>query len=122
MLEGLPASMHVVVAARHLAEMTNVLAEYQIRHGMRTITKRRPIFEDAMAIARERFAEAGALLPVILDESGTLVQVYPKELKVAVIVMRPIAGKEHFVVRDYDLPKPAIDALLNAAGKKLTQH
>ena len=121
-LDGLPASLHVVVDPRHLAGMSNLLVEYKVPGKFRATTKRRPLYDDAMTIARERFAEAGALLPIGLDATGVLVQVYPKESKVAVVVARSIAGKEHFVVRDYDLPKVVIDSLLSAAGKRPREH
>jgi hypothetical protein len=121
-LEGLPASMHVVIDHRHLAEMNNLLVEYDIPGKFRARKGKRPLFDDALSIARARFIEAGALLPVSFDESSILVQVYPKELKLAVVVCRPIAGKEHFVVRDYELPRPVIQSLINAAGKKPREH
>ena len=121
-LDGLPASMHIVIETRHLAAMDNVLVEYQAPGKFRSTTKRRPIFDDAVAYAIDGFAAAGAMLPVLLDESGILVQVYPKEGKVAVVFLRSIAGKEHFVVRDYDLPPPVMQALLATTGKKHREH
>jgi hypothetical protein len=121
-LDGLPASMHVVIDHRHLAAMNNLLVEYEAPGKFRAIKKHRPLFDDAMAIAQQRFAEAGALLPVVIDESGILVQVYPKENKVAVIVMRTIAGQERFVARDYDLPPSVIKSLLATTKQKHYEH
>ena len=119
-LDGLPASVHVVVDYRPLAAMTNLLVEYQVPNKKFGITTRkRPLFDDVMAIAACCFAEAGALLPITFDEGAVLVQVYPKESKVAVVVQRKIAGEDHYVTRDYDLPRSVIQHLLVSSGKAM---
>lgn len=122
-LQGLQASAHVVIDYRHLAALTNVQVAYEgttkkFRTKANLSKSQRPIFEDAMAIAAERFAEKGALLPVVFDPTSVLVQVYPRERKVAVIVQRRIAGEEFYVTRDYELPYAVIRHLLEAAGKQ----
>src|SRR5574342_753811 len=90
-LDGLQASMHIVIEPRHLAEMTNLVTAYQEKRKFGSITKHRPIFDDAVAYAIEGFAAAGALRPIRFDEKSVLVQVYPKERKIAVVFQRSIA-------------------------------
>ena len=120
-LDGLPASMHIVVAARELANLSNVLTPYTVKSKFRTIQKVRPVFDDAVAHALEAFKAAGALSPVRFDEDSVLVQVYPKDRKVAVIFQRTIAGKDHYLTRIYDLPPPVIESLL-ATVPKIREH
>ena len=144
-IDGLAASIHIVVDYRHLAAMSNVLVEYKAPGKFRPITRQRQIFTDAVAMAAEAFAKEGAVLPATLmpgalrtsnlagvnslaslglDESGVLVQVYPYDGKVAVIFCRRIGRadgepQDYYVTREYDLPKPAMEALLAAAGKRM---
>jgi hypothetical protein len=146
-IEGLAGSMHVVVDYRHLAAMSNVEVEFDAPGKFRPVKKRRQIFDDAAAIAAEAFQKAGAVLPVTLmpgtlrtstlpgvatlsaiglDPSGVLVQVYPVERKVAVVFCRRIGApdatgerQEFYVTREYDVPRPVIESLLAAAGKRM---
>ena len=120
-LDGFDGSAHIVIPHRHLAEMTNLLVPY-MKPGTGKFKRPkeavRPLFDDAMATAAQRFAEAGALLPLTHDESAILCQVYPKDGKLAIIVTRQIKGEDYFVTRTYDLPQPIIEALLANAGKR----
>ena len=124
-LDGFDGSAHIVIPHAPLAEMTNLLVPY-MKPGTGKFKRPkeavRPLFEDAMAVAAERFATAGALLPLTHDESAILCQVYPKDQKLAIIVARQIAGQEHFVVRAYDLPHPIINQLLLSAGKRMIRE
>ena len=119
-LDGFVGSMHVVIDARRLAEMSNYKTVYQAPSKFGTLTKHRPVFNDAVAHAIEAFAAAGAIRPIRFDETSVLVQVYPKEKKVAVLFQRAIAGKEYYVTRFYELPKPVLDSLLD--GKVVREH
>ena len=123
-LDGLNASMHIVIEPRHLAAMTRYTTTYKIKNkkfGWRDA--RRPVFDDAVAHAVDAFKDAGALFPVRFDETAVLVQVYPKDHKVAVIVQRKIINDDHYVTRIYDAPRPVVESLLAAAGKKMpAQH
>ena len=121
-LDEFAGSMHVVIPHSHLAEMTNLLVPYMKPGKFRAKEAVRPLFEDAMDNAARRFREKGALYPIIHDESSILVQIYPKESKVAVIVARLIAGAEHFVTREYDLPRAVIDGLLAKSGKRVPRE
>lgn len=146
-IEGLEASLHIVVPHRYLAAMSGVQVEFDAPGKFRPIKKQRQIFTDAAAIAAEAFQKAGAMLPTTLmtsslrtanlpgvnalssiglDESGVLVQVYPFDGKIAVIFCRKIGQvegepKDHYVTRQYDVPRAVIESLLNAAGKKMPQ-
>jgi hypothetical protein len=121
-LDGLERSLHVVVPARLLASMDNLKTPYKIPGKFRARIGTRPIFDDAVANAIEAFAEAGALRPIRFDEDDVLVQVYPKDSKVAIMFQRRIVDKDHYVTRLYDLPQPVLDDLLKAAGGKTAQH
>ena len=121
-LDGLPASMYVRVEARELANLTNVKTECKIKKKFGFRTAQRPIFDDAVAFAIEGFASAGALRPIRFDEDDVLVQVYPKDMKVAVIFQRRVAGEDWYVSRVYDLPKPVIESLLEKSGKAPREH
>lgn len=144
-IEGLEASLHIVIPHRYLAAMTNVQVEFERPGKFRPVKGQRQIFTDAAAIAAEAFQKAGAILPTTLmpgalrtaslsgvaalstiglDESGVLVQVYPFDAKIAVVFCRKIgrpdgAPEDHYVTRQYDVPREVIEALLNAAGKKM---
>jgi hypothetical protein len=121
-LDGLMAGAHVVIEARHLASLSNYHTEYQGKHKfIAASTKKptRPVFDDAVANAIAAFADKGALHPVRFNEDDVVVQVYPKDLKVAVIFQRAIAGEVHYAPSYYDLPKPVLDALLEASGKRV---
>ena len=118
-LDGLPASMHIVVPPREFAAMSNLMVEYQHKRKFGTVTKRRPLFDDAVAYAIEGFAAKGALRPICISEDDVLVQVYPNDLKVSVIFQRKIATEIYYVTRYYDLPRPIIQNLLANAGKNM---
>lgn len=121
-LDGFDGSMHIVIEPRILAEMNNLLTEYQVRKKFRTTTGRRPIFDDAVARAIDCFAAAGALRPIRFTEDDVLVQVYPKERKAAVLFQRRIAGREFFFWYSYDIPEVVIGSLLDAARKQVLVH
>lgn len=121
-LEGLPASMHVVVEPRHLASMSNLMVPYLEKRKFRSVEKVRPLFDDAVAYAIDAFANAGALRPIKFDETSVLCQVYPKDFKVAIVFQRDVAGETRYVSRIYDLPPVVIDSLLATTGKKHREH
>lgn len=121
-LEGLPASMHVVVSPRHLADMNNLLVPYLKKKKFGHEEKVRPLFDDAVQHALDAFKAAGALSPVRFDEDDCLVQVYPKEGLVAVIFQRMIVGETKYVIRTYPLPEPVIQSLLANSGQSIREH
>ena len=121
-LDGGPASLHVVIEPRALANLSNVLVPYVEKKKFRKVQKVRPVFDDAVAHAIEAFKKIGALYPVRFDEDCVLVQVYPKDLKVSVTFQRLIAAQEHYVTRVYDLPKVVIEALLATAPRPARTH
>ena len=124
-LDGLMAGGHIAIAARHLAGLSNYRAEYTRKAKFMAATAKkatRPVFEDAVDNAIKAFAAKGALHPIRFDEDDVLVQVYPKDRKLAVIFQRAIAGEVHYAPSYYDLPKPVLDALLEAAGKHYREH
>lgn len=124
-LDGLDASMHVVVEPRCLAEMTNLTTAYQQKRRFGSITKHRPVFDDAVVYAIEAFAAAGALRPIRFNEGSVLVQVYPKERKIAVVFQRAIAAEAEvrFVTRIYHgIPQVVIDSLLTNSGKQVPKE
>jgi len=110
----------IPVDARKLAEMTNLVTEYKVKAKFNYRTKKRPIFDDAVAHAIDAFKEAGALYPVRFDEDDVLVQVHPAEKKVSVMFQRKIAGHDYYVTRLYDLPTPVMESLLE--GKRVVMH
>ncbi len=112
-LDGYEHEPYVVIPFQRLAELTNLQVPYEVKGKFRVVKKQRALFADVMANAQQRFLEAGALMPVILDESGILVQAYPQLNKIAVIVMRQVAGVERFVTRVYDnIPRVVLDNLI----------
>ena len=121
-LEGLPASMHVVVNPRHLANMSNLLVPYLKKKKFGNEEKVRPLFDDAVQHAIDAFKAAGALSPVRFDEDDVSIQVYPKDNKVVVLFQRKINGVDQYVTRIYDLPPSVIQALLSTAGAKIREH
>lgn len=111
-IEGFEHEPYVLIPYQRLAELSNLLVPYEVKGKFRARTLKRTLFADVMAIAQQRFLEAGALYPVVLDETGVLAQAYPRLNKIAVIVMRPVAGIERFVTRVYDnIPRVVIDKL-----------
>jgi hypothetical protein len=124
-LGGLNASQHIVVPPRHLAALTRYRTEYAPKAKFVTARARkpsRPVFEDAVANAIEAFAAKGALRPIRFDDEDVLVQVFPKDLKLAVVFQRRIAGTVYYAPSYYDCPKPVLDALVAAAGKSVREH
>lgn len=101
-LEGLGHRFRVVPAAKW-RDLTGIEIEYEVPGKFRATKKRRSIYEDALVYARDAFARAGALLPIILDDSSIQVQEYPEQGVVAIIVSRNIAGEEKLVWRKYTL-------------------
>jgi len=121
-LNGLKASVHVAIPSRLLAALTRYRCEYQGKRKFYAASQKkptRPVFDDAVANAIEAFAAKGALRPIRFNDEDVVVQVYPKDLKVAVIFQRSIAGTVYYAPSYYDLPKPVLDALLEAAGKRV---
>ena len=124
-LDGLQASLHVVVAPRHVAAMNTLQVSYKTKNKkFGWTTRHRPLFDDAVAYAVDGFKDAGALFPVRFDETCVLCQVYPKERAVTVTFQRKIVDQDHYVTRVYEqIPKSAIESLLAAAGKTMpAQH
>ena len=121
-LEGLPAGRHVVIEPRILAELNRYRCDYEVPKKFGFETRQRSVYEDAVAHARKAFEDAGALLPVIIDTDHVLVQAYPDQLMIAVVIARVIAGKSNYVVREYPTPQPVMDALLAASGKPVRMH
>lgn len=123
-LDGLPPSPHIQLDFKHLAALSNYTVAYDAAPKFRLVgvdyTKKRPVYEDALAGAEQAFLSKGALAPVKFDNSGILVQVYPKLSMLFVIFMRPIAGEEYYHVSNpYHAPQPVMLSLLAEAGKKM---
>lgn len=70
-----------------------------------------PHFQEAAQQAAIAFREAGAMLPIRIEEDDVVVQEYPALNKVVFLFQRRIAGKEKFVERTYDLSEPFVAAL-----------
>ena len=126
-LDGLPPSPHIPLDFKHLAALSNYTVTYEAAPKFKlagvSYSKKRPVYEDALARAEEAFLAKGALAPVKFDNSGILVQVYPKMDMLFVIFMRPIAGAEYYHVSDpYHAPPPVILSLLAEAGKKMPRE
>ena len=126
-LDGLPPSPHIPLDFKHLAALSNYTVTYDAAPKFRlagvNYTKKRPVYEDALARAEEAFLAKGALAPVKFDSSGILVQVYPKLDMLFVIFMRPIAGEEYYHVSDpYHAPLPVVASLLAEAGRKMPKE
>lgn len=127
-LDGLPPSPHIALDFKHLAALSNYTTSYEDAPkfklpGAEYAKKKRPVYEDALARAEAAFLAKGALAPIRFDNSGILVQVYPKLDMLFVIFMRPIAGVEHFHVSDpYHAPPPLVLSLLAEAGKKMPKE
>jgi hypothetical protein len=122
--ENLKAGMHVVIEPRILANMTGYKSEYTPKRNFMTADRAKekielPVFDVAVKQAIDAFKEEGALFPVRFDEDDVLVQVYPKDMKLAVSFQRRIAGKVRYSNSFFDLPKPVLDQLLEAAGKRV---
>jgi hypothetical protein len=72
--------------------------------------------QTAIETARKAFATKGALLPVIITEDDILVQEYPLDHRIAVIVVRKIAGEVVYYPWVCKLPPDTI-AELRVAGR-----
>ena len=119
---NLRAGPHVVIPPRLVAGLSNYTTEYARKSKFVTSSAKkayRPVFDDAVAKAGEYFLKRGALAPVRFNEDDVLVQAYPSDLKLAVVFRRSIAGTVELCSLFYDLPKPVLDALIEAAGKKV---
>lgn len=122
--DGLSAGPHVVIAARHLAALSNYRTEF-IPPNAKFVTASmkkpsRPVYADAVAKAAEAFKAKGAMVPIRFDDEDVLVQVYPKDGMLAVTFQRSIAGVVHYTTPlAYPLPPPVLEALLAAAGKRV---
>lgn len=113
-LEGMGDVYRVVPPAKW-REITRVTTKYKVESGSAfkvLVEKSRPIYEDAITLAREAFANAGALMPIIIDDSCILVQEYPEENRVAFIFSRTVAGTEMVFGRGYDLTPEEIGWLV----------
>lgn len=124
-LGGLKASGHVVIHPRVVANLTNYRTQYAPKRKFVTASQKklqRPVFDDAVANAIEAFAAKGALRPIRFDEDDVLVQVYPHDLKLAIVFQRSIAGVVYYSRSYYDLPKPVLDALVATTGKSIRAH
>jgi hypothetical protein len=126
-LDGLPPSPHITFDFKHLASLSNYTTSYEDAPKFKlpgvNYTKKRPVYEDALAKAEAAFLASGALAPVRFDNSGILVQVYPKLDMLFVIFMRRVAGEERYHVSDpYHAPLPIVLSLLSAAGRKMPKE
>ena len=104
-LEGMGDTYRVVPAAKW-RELTRITTKYKVQSGTAFkiwVNRTRPIYEDAITLARAAFANAGALEPIIIDDSCILVQEYPDDNRVAFVFSRLIAGEEKVFGRGYDL-------------------
>ena len=120
--EGL---QHRVVPISKYKELDNVRVPYEVMQGTQFKTPKtlsRPLFEDALARAREAFEEKGAIfgnsrLALSFPEDAILVQEYPSEHKVEFIFVRKVAGEEMFVrIPPYTLP-PNVIGWLKATNR-----
>lgn len=71
-----------------------------------------PLLPQAVEAAAEAFQQAGALLPVWIEEDDILVQEYPRTHQIAFLFQRRIRGEEHFYPYVYELPAEAIKELI----------
>lgn len=108
---------HRVVPVSKYRDLDNVRVPYEVMQGKQFKTPKvisRPIFEDAVARAREAFEEAGAVfgnhrLRLSFPEDAILVQEYPEQHQVEFIFARSVAGEEMFVrIPPYTLPRDVI--------------
>lgn len=74
------------------------------------------LFEEAVRLAKDSFAQAGALMPVIIKEDDCLVQEYPDEPAIAFIFQRKVGGREMFYPFILGL-SPGVVADLRVAGR-----
>lgn len=120
--EGL---QHRVVPVSKYKELENLRVPYETTTGKQFKTPiiiSRPIYEDAVARARDAFEEAGAIfgntrLSNSFPEDAILVQEYPSEGKVEFIFARKVAGEEMFVrIPPYTLP-PDVVGWLKATNR-----
>ncbi|MCK9549206.1 hypothetical protein [Aquamicrobium sp.] len=101
-IEGLSDNFRIAPLAKW-RELTGIQVPYQIPGKFRPRTATRPMYEDALETAKKAFADAGALIPVVISESDVLVQEYPADQAVVFVFYRKIAGEDKFVTRRYDL-------------------
>ena len=110
--------------------LTNFVVDYEdVSDYWRPKWKKRPIFADAVAKAREFFEKHGAILPVIggnpFSDDAIEIRTYPRTYQVVFFFRRSVAGKSLECGVPYPLttdmvgwlkatgrwPKSAIDAL-----------
>lgn len=109
-IEGMPDKFRIAPLAKW-RELTGIQVPYQVPTKFRPKTAYRPMVDDAFETAAKAFADAGALIPVVINESDVLVQEYPDERVVVFVFRRVIAGQEMFVTRRYDLDERLIGFL-----------
>jgi len=114
-IEGMSDKFRIAPLAKW-RDLTGIQVPYQIPGKFRPRTATRPMYEDAVETAREAFAGAGALMPVVINESDVLVQEYPDEKAVVFVFYRKVAGEDKFVTRRYDLDEKLI-GFLKTAGR-----
>lgn len=116
---------HRVVPISKYRDLDNVRVPYEVMTGTQFKTPKtisRPIYEDAVARAREAFEEKGAIfgnsrLALSFPEDAILVQEYPDKAQVEFIFVRKVAGEEMFVrIPPYTLPPPVV-AWLKATNR-----
>lgn len=116
---------HRVVPASKYKELDNVRVPYETTTGKQfktPVTISRPIFEDAVARAREAFEEKGAIFPnvrltISFPEDSILVQEIPETYQVEFIFVRKVADQEMFVrIPPYTL-SPALIGWLKATNR-----
>lgn len=109
-IEGMSDKFRIAPLAKW-RELTGIQVPYQVPTKFRPKTAYRPMVDDAFETARKAFADAGALVPVVINENDVLVQEYPDERAVVFVFRRVIAGQEMFVTRKYDLDDKLIGFL-----------
>ena len=74
--------------------LTNFVVDYEdVSDYWRPKIKKRPIFADAEAKAKEWFAKHGAMFPVIFSDDAIEIRTYPRTYQVVFFFKRTVAGK-----------------------------
>lgn len=112
--EGL---QHRVVPVAKYRDLDNIRVPYEFMDGKQFKSPKvisRPMYEDAVARAREAFEAQGAIfgnfrLELSFPEDAILVQEIPSTGQVEFIFVRRVADQEMFVrIPPYTLPPPVI--------------